>query len=115
MKILEKNFSSRGFDFKQVHREHSLAIYEKRKPSASFVGYEVIVIKSHNGYVIAGNHCPPAEVFPSSEQWGTLGFSYTTKEDAYKKFDVIKNQTTEEDPSLPKRGRGRPKGSKNKS
>ena len=118
MKTLETSFTSHGFEFKQIHREADLAIYKKWKPEHETHGFEVIRIKRHNGYTIAGNYCPPAEMYPSNEQWGVLGFTCQTKEDSYKKLDKMKAEAEESEKLITpgtKRGRGRPKGSRNKA
>jgi len=67
MKKLEKTFTKKGFIYKQINRVGNKAIYtQKRDDSQSVVTrYEVIVIKSHDGYEIEGNKIPAGEVYPS--------------------------------------------------
>jgi hypothetical protein len=117
MKILEQEFDSRGFHFKQVMREGMYAVFEKTNTNG-YKGYESVRLKSHNGYEIAGVFIPPAESMPSAETWGADGFSFlhTQKDKALEKLQWMK---TKQFNSLPqqidsqgvpvKRGRGRPR------
>lgn len=117
MKTLEKNLTHSGYDLTQIHREGFFAIYKKKKKDHESFSFEVIKIKSHNGYTIGGNYCPPSEMYPSNEQWGALGYSCATKQEAYAVFDKMKSQNEESEQLAvigEKRGRGRPKGVKNK-
>ena len=116
MKILEKEFTSCGFNFKQVFREEDFAVYKKWKEGQARESFEAIKIKRHNGYDIAGVHCPPAEMYPSNEQWGLMGFTCLPRDLAFTKIDQMRNWE-KENPAQDgvKRGKGRPKGSKNKS
>ena len=117
MKILEKEFISLGFTFKQVVRDGNYAVYTKTKPSHRELSYEVIRIRSHNGYTIAGNYCPPSEMYPSSEKWGLDGFSPTNKKQAFEKMDWMMNEQFPPQPESPAESpagkpRGRPKKNK---
>jgi hypothetical protein len=91
MKTLATEFKKSGFDFKQVRRLGDVAIYSKRKGSAD-LGFEVIKISHHNGYTIAGNFIPPSETYPSSEQWGTNGFTCDDEQSAIARADKLKTQ-----------------------
>lgn len=82
MKILEKQFKSRTFNFRQICREGDLAIYEKSK--GNYLGYETIRIHSHTGYFMAGVLIPAAETFPGNESWGRDGFTAQSLDDARK-------------------------------
>lgn len=94
MKKIEKSFTSKGFEFKQILRDGDMAIYEKLAPGSKCSSYELIHITSHNGYVIAGNKIPPSEVYPSDSQWGVYGWTYPTLQAAKaklkEKIEVIK-------------------------
>lgn len=93
MKKLEKKFTNKNFSYKQIIREGDIAIYEQMliDPDAKNKRYEVIIIKSHNGYEIAGNKLPPSEMYPSANQWGKLGWTFIDLPDAEKKFKKLKN------------------------
>ena len=87
-------------------------------------------VLKHNGLEIAGVKIPPAEFMPSNSQWGRLAFTCVNLARAnermreLEKKQEIPSVTAEEvadmeDGEQPiaqpvKRGRGRPRGSKNK-
>ena len=89
MKKLDKEFESSNFKFKQIHREKMFAIYERHHISSENKHFETIKIQSHNGYEIAGNKIPPSECYPTSNSWGTHGFTCLTKKAAYDKLDEM--------------------------
>ena len=92
MKIHEKKFTNKNISYKQIIREDNLAIYEQilNEPEATNKRYEVIIIKSHDGYEINGNKIAPSEMYPSANHWGTLGWTCMTFEDAQKRFKKVK-------------------------
>ena len=110
-RILAKEFIQSKFNFKQIWREGDLAIYEKWKDGWVKKGYEAIKIRRHNGYTIGGIFCEPAEMYPSDNQWGVLGFTATTYDEALKCIDRLKGVNIPDEPKEiePKRKRGRPR------
>lgn len=92
MKVLEKNFTYKGFEHSQVLREGNIAIYKQKLQEGVTERFEVVTIDSHNGYEIAGQKFPPSEMYPSSNQWGVKGFTLLTYEDALEKFNFLKKQ-----------------------
>lgn len=112
-KPLSKDFRKFGFNFKQIWREGDYAIYEQTRNGSPQCNWESIRIRRHNGYTIGGVDIEPSEVYPSNEKWGNDGFTHTTLESAHAKIEVMK-QYADEPVVEKKRGRGRPKGSKNK-
>jgi len=93
MKTLEKKFTNKNFSYKQVVRESNVAIYEQKLIDTENVSsrYEVIIIRAHDGYEINGNKIAPSEMNPSANQWGQLGWTCLTLEDAQKRFKKVKN------------------------
>ena len=89
MKKLEKEFESSSSKYKQIHRENMYAIYERHHVSSEKKHYEAIKIQSHNGYEIAGNKIPPSECYPTSNSWGSNGFTCLNKKSAYDRLDRI--------------------------
>lgn len=87
MKKLDNEFESSGFKYKQIHRENMFAIYERQHNSSENKHYEAIKIQSHNGYEIAGNKIPPSECYPTSNSWGTQGYTCLDKKTAYIRLD----------------------------
>lgn len=93
MRALEKEFVSSNFCFKQIFREGMFAIYERRWENSENRHYEVIKIQSHNGYEMNGTKYPPSEYYPSANTWGTNGWTYQTREEAYAKIDSIMKES----------------------
>lgn len=89
-KTLPLNFRKNGFDFHQIWREGDKAIYKKTHDSApDHPSFETIRIKTHDGYVIAGKTVEPAECYPSHEEWGTHGWTYTDLDKAKERFGKL--------------------------
>ena len=82
MKTLTQ-YTKHGITRSVLHRSGNIAIFSSERD------YEVITIQSHDGRVIAGNECPAAEYPPSSEQWGTKGWTYRTIDEALAKYNEI--------------------------
>jgi len=85
---LPKEFRRDGFSYRQMAREGDAAIYEqrwngRRNPSVS---YEVIRVRRREGFRIGNRFIPPAEVYPRSEQWGELGWTFCGKDTAFVKL-----------------------------
>jgi hypothetical protein len=95
MKILEKELTHKGFNYKQLYRDGKFAIYEQTKDNCDLKKYEAIVIESHNGYEIAGNYCPPSEMYPNASQWGDKGFTLDNYDDAMEKINYLKKHKKE--------------------
>jgi len=89
MKQLEKSFSRKKFQYDQVIRKGNLAIYTQTHIESKSQTFEVIVIKSHNGYEIAGTRIEPAEVYPGDNQWGILGWTCQTLDAAKNKLKTL--------------------------
>lgn len=88
MKKLEKVFTKKGFKYTQVERKGNVAIYkqENSKVKNPKSNYEVVQIKSHNGYEIGGSKIAAAEVYPGTSQWGMLGWTHLDLPSAEKRF-----------------------------
>ena len=92
MKTIDKEFTYKNFNYKQILRDGKIAIYEQTLKDGKKLNYEVVIIEEHNGYEIAGNKFPPAEMYPSSNQWGVKGFTFTNYDDALIKFKKLKKK-----------------------
>jgi hypothetical protein len=86
MKILPKTINSKGFTYIQIAREGKKAIYRQDKKGYTAPSFETIKIGSHNGYELNGTKIPASETYPSSSLWGIQGWTFTTLDDAKKKF-----------------------------
>jgi hypothetical protein len=96
MKILAEKFTKKGFKHVLFKREGDVAIY-KRCPIESLkrIHYEVVIISRHEGISIEGNYIEPGELYPSGSQWGTMGWTCSTLEEAEKRFERTKIQLKE--------------------
>jgi len=82
---------SKGCEFKMVDRSGDIAIYS-RTNDAGVVSYEVVVIKtSKKDWIMDGKLVAPAgkESYPTSSNWGTLGWTFMTIEKAREKFKEL--------------------------
>ena len=86
MKILPKTINSKGFTYTQIAREGKKAIYRQDKEGYISSSFETIKIGSHNGYELNGTKIAASETYPSSSLWGIQAWTYSTLEDAKKKF-----------------------------
>lgn len=64
-----------GHKYKQVWRDEHAAVYEQRGAYGQLIGYEAIVIKRQKPKEIFGKHYSAKELYPTSEDWGTLAVS----------------------------------------
>jgi hypothetical protein len=92
MKSLTPQFGKSGFQFNILLREGNVALLRKTKLGFSFESFEVVRIQRHNGYQIAGKKIPPAEMMPSSYNWGTHGWTFTSYDAACVKFNQLKDK-----------------------
>jgi hypothetical protein len=85
---LAKQFRRDGFDYRQIAREGDVAIYSQTWSGCPdpAICFEVIRVKRRQGFEIAGRFVEPAEIYPSSEAWGTDGFTVTDKDAAFAKL-----------------------------
>ena len=97
IKRLRETFTHNRYQFDQLCRTENTAIYVQhinRRQKA----FEVVVITvatrklvKTTGQVV-WEACQPYECYPSSEAWGTSGWTYTTEADARAKYDRL-NET----------------------
>ena len=94
MKRLPKKFTKYGYQFEQICRTERTAIYVQHINGRQ-KGYEVIVIRGadrkpvKSGGKVKWVQCEPYECYPSTEAWGSCGFTYTTEQDARAKYDLL--------------------------
>ena len=89
MKILPKQFTKKGFTYKQLKRDGDKAIFEQSKKGQEGVTYETVKIGRHNGYELGGMHIPAGESYPSTSQWGNAGWTFQNLQAAEAKFKKI--------------------------
>jgi hypothetical protein len=93
MKQIETEFTQKGWQLRQLSRVDDIAIYERSKEGAA-PHYEVVRIKSHNGFQIPGTEqmSEPAEYYPSEKSWGVDGFTFSTIKDASERLAKLTQQ-----------------------
>jgi len=99
MKKLSEKFIKKSFRHVLVKREGDVAIYKRRHiENTGRWHYEVVVITSHDGTYINENLIEASEIYPSTSQWGLMGWTHTTIEEAEKRFllTLKRVQTSEE-------------------
>lgn len=85
-KTLPEEIGHRGFGLRQVARHGMLAIYEQTRADGP-ARYEVIRIRVEGPTTWpSGKTSPRREVYSSSEQWGTHGWTCLTLDEAERKF-----------------------------
>jgi hypothetical protein len=77
MQLLKTSFTLPGFQYTQVWRNGSFAIYEQRtKQVSAYLRYEVVRIRIRKAQTLpGGKDLPEREVYPRSEAWGHDGFT----------------------------------------
>ena len=90
-KLLPIRFRRDGFNYRQIARQGDAAIYEQSWSGCSnpSVCYEVIRIRSRDGFQIGARFVEPAEIYPKAEAWGVDGFTLTDKDAAFAKLREI--------------------------
>ena len=92
MRELPTAFRNGGFDFQLLKRHGGIALFRKTKPGFSFETFEVVVVQHHKERIIAGKSIEGGEAMPSSEQWGSKGWSFSDKTSAERKAKLLSTQ-----------------------
>lgn len=96
MKTIPDKFIKKGFKHSLIKREENVAIFKRHSSESNKkFHYEVVIISSHNGITINGNYIEPGELYPSSSQWGEMGWTCQTMEQAEKRFKQAKKQAAQ--------------------
>jgi len=88
---LQKEFTTGGFDFRQMKRTDKWALYEKRRGGS--VSYEIIKIRSkkENKAKIAGKEITfkGGEYYPSTLEFGDFGWAFIELRNALHEYGVL--------------------------
>lgn len=82
-------FEKNGFLYWQICRTDKAAIYEQSMGDGRGVFYEVWQIRRRPAQVMKGQHYPPTERGPGTQDWGSYGWTYYTLPEAKKRYDLI--------------------------
>jgi hypothetical protein len=86
-KPLPKEFRRGEFNYRQICREGDFAIYQQTwKGNDDSAAFEVIRIRRREGFQIGDRLVESGEFYPSSESWGSHGFTVTDKDVAFEKL-----------------------------
>jgi hypothetical protein len=94
MKRLPRKFTKHRYQFEQLCRTENTAIYLQHINGRE-KSFEVIIIRVadrkpvKSGGKVEWADCQPYECYPSSDTWGSCGFTYSTEEDARAKYDLL--------------------------
>lgn len=89
MRPLPTTFSKSGYDYALLDRSGDVAMFSQAL-AGRVVAFEVVVVQHHKATVIMGKAVPEREGMPSTEQWGSAGWTLRTPEGAKDKMrDVI--------------------------
>jgi hypothetical protein len=80
MEKLATEFKVQNRTLKQIKRTDRVAIYELYGANGMLYGFEVVIIKIHPAEEIRGRIYPEREGYPANEDWGTLAWSYGSKD-----------------------------------
>jgi hypothetical protein len=99
---LKTELSKGSLKYRQVNRNRHCATYEVLSDNDTPIGLEVIAIQRHEGRVFGDKEYPPAEFYPSAEQFGSKGFYYkyesnkrATDIKAHEKFKELTDRLNE--------------------
>ena len=70
-----------GHRYVQVWRDDHAPVYEQHN-AIRLIGYEAITIKKQEAKSVFGKDYPAKELYPCSEDWGTLAFTTNSLEKA---------------------------------
>jgi hypothetical protein len=85
---LPVQFRFGSFQYKEIAREQSAAIYAQMR-DCKVIAYEVIRVRRRAAFVIGGRTVLAAEIYPPSEKWGTDGWTVSSPETAFAKLKQI--------------------------
>lgn len=80
MKTIPQQFTKKGWSFEQGFREGPVAVFRRtRLPNGTQEHYETVRLLPYKARHAFGKDREAGESYPSSEQWGTYGFTLPDK------------------------------------
>ena len=86
MEKLPSRFKYDGFEFKLIKRTERIALLRKKLPGSEAEHFEVVIIQVYPEEERFGRKYPKREKMPSTNSWGTYGWTCMTRDDAEKRF-----------------------------
>lgn len=81
-RTIKQTFRKGGFDYSLLKRKGSIVMYSQTV--GNYLAFEVMRV--HTETVDKRFHNAGDEYLPSTNEWGTRGWTYTNREDADRKF-----------------------------
>ncbi len=98
MNILAETFTSNGFLHCLVRRSGMVACYRRARIGGKARHFETVIVGTHKESTIQtakGPYTYPAgEHYPSSERWGSEGFTFNEEAPALAKMEVLQQELT---------------------
>ena len=88
MKTLPTEFKKYGDRFVQLSRKDNVALYARIYNGTTYA-YEVVIIRQKPARTILNKVIPAQEVYPSNEEFGILGWCFTSKPKALEKYHEL--------------------------
>lgn len=102
MNTIKTEFSRKGFHFRQIYRHGQFAVFERtRLPNFTQKHYETVRLKPFPAHFTFGRQFDAGEAYPSSEQWGSYGFTIPTESAALAKVEEMRNAFAEKPAKRP--------------
>ncbi len=92
-KPLPEVYRKNSFTYTLLHRTERVALYEQADENGP-VAFEVCRVLRHDDRTIGGNELPPAEFLPSTEQWGSQGWTLPALQAAMQRFNEQESRLT---------------------
>lgn len=86
MKELPQTWTRGGFSHEVLRREGMVALVQRQHRDVSTPHWEVVRLRVKPKRLLHGHWVGESEAYPSPEEWGERGWTYTTLEDAQAKF-----------------------------
>lgn len=90
MKPLAKEFRKNTYDYFQVWRDDTYAIY-RQMDASKIVAYEVFKINRNEEREMMGNLIAASESVPPTTQWGTNAWTVATMADCWEKIEQMRS------------------------
>jgi len=89
MKVIAPEFTKSGFAHKVIERRGMVLLVERQHRDVSREHWEVVKIRVKPERLLHGKRVEEGEAYPSPEEWGQMGWTYSTLEAARAKFDSL--------------------------